>query len=94
MHPLKNIFNKITWDRRERAENYVVYFTHRGVPGDTREINASLITKVGRSWFTYATADSDETVIPFHRVRRIVSLETGKVIWSSKGAQKGTRVSD
>ncbi len=84
MHPLRSIFNKITWDRREHAENYVVYFTHRGVPSDTREINASLITKVGPSWFTYASGDSDETLIPFHRVRRIVNVQTGKVVWISK----------
>jgi uncharacterized protein (UPF0248 family) len=84
MHPLRNVFNKITYDTRERAGNYVICFVHRGVPGDTREINASLITKVGPSWFTYATAESDETLIPFHRVRRIVNLRTGQVIWISR----------
>jgi uncharacterized protein (UPF0248 family) len=84
MHPLRNVFNKITYDTRERAGSYLVYFVHRGVPGDTREINASLITKVGPSWFTYATAESDETLIPFHRVRRIVNLRTGQVIWISR----------
>jgi uncharacterized protein (UPF0248 family) len=84
MHPLRNVFNKITYDTKARAGNYVVYFVHRGVPGDTREINASLITKVGPSWFTYGTAESDETLIPFHRVRRIVDLRTGQVIWISR----------
>ena len=84
MHPLRNVFNKITYDTRERAGNYVVYFVHRGVPGDTREISASLITKVGPSWFRYATAESDETLIPFHRVRRIVNLRTGEVMWISR----------
>jgi uncharacterized protein (UPF0248 family) len=84
MHPLRNIFNKITYDTKERGGNYVVYFVHRGVPGDMREIDASLITKVGPSWFTYATAESDETLIPFHRVRRIVNLRTGQVIWMSR----------
>lgn len=84
MHPLRNIFNKIAWDKRERAENYLVYFTHRGVPGDTRKINASLITKVGASWFTYTSEESEETLIPFHRVRRIVNIQTGKAIWISR----------
>ena len=84
MHPLRNIFNKITWDRRESAEDYLVYFTHRGVPGDTREISASLIRKVGPSWFTYASEESDETLIPFHRVKRIVNTRTGKSIWTSR----------
>ena len=84
MHPLRSILNKMTWDGRERTENYVVYFVHRGVPGDTRKINASLITKVGPSWFMYATAESDETLIPFHRVRRIVNVQTGKLIWTKR----------
>jgi len=84
MHPLRNIFNKMAWDKRERAENYVVYFTHRGAPGDTRRIKASTITKVGASWFTYASEESEETLIPFHRVRRIVNNQTGKAIWTSR----------
>lgn len=81
---MRSILNKMTWDRRERAENYVVYFIHRGVPGNTRKINASLITKIGPSWFMYATAESDETLIPFHRVRRILNVQTGKLIWTKR----------
>jgi len=81
---LRSILNKMTWDKRERAVDYAVYFTHRGVPGDTRKINASHITKVGPSWFMYATAESDETLIPFHRVRRIVNVQTGKSIWTKR----------
>jgi uncharacterized protein (UPF0248 family) len=84
MHPLRNVFNKIVWETGERSGNYVVYFIHRGAPRDTREINASLITKVGPSWFTYATAESEETLIPFHRVRRIVNVQTGQAIWISR----------
>lgn len=84
MHPLRNIFNKVAWDKRERAENYLVYFIHRGVPGDTRKINASMITKVGASWFMYASDESEETLIPFHRVKRIVNVKTGESIWISR----------
>jgi len=87
MHPLKNVFNKILWDKRECAEDYVVYFTHRGAPEDTRKINAALITKVGRSWFTYASQESNETLIPFHRVKRIVNTQTGKSIWTSRAGK-------
>jgi len=89
MHPLKNVFNKMTWDKRERVENYVIYFIHRGAPADTRKINASQITKVGPSWFTYDAEESDGTVIPFHRVRKIVDVRTGKPVWT-----KRTRTTD
>jgi len=84
MHPLRNILNKMTWDKRESAKNYLVCFTHRGAPGDMCEINASLIRKVGASWFTYVTSESDETLIPFHRVRQIINLQTGDSIWTSR----------
>jgi hypothetical protein len=87
MHPLRNIFNKITWATRERAGNYVIYFIHRGAPADTRQINASVITKVGPSWFTYATPESEETLIPFHRVRKIVNVQTGQTIWVSRARE-------
>jgi len=84
MHPLKNIFNKLSWDRREKTENYIIYYTHRGAPNDTRAIKASEVTKVGSSWFTCATAESDETLIPFHRVQRIVDIRSGQPIWVSR----------
>ena len=84
MHPLKNVFNKLSWDKREKAENYVIYYTHRGAPNDTRAIKASAVTKVGASWFTYATGESEETLIPFHRVQRIVNTKTGRSIWMSR----------
>jgi uncharacterized protein (UPF0248 family) len=84
MHPLRNVFKKITWDTRERGGNYVIYFIHRGAPSDTRQIGASLITKVGPSWFTYATAESEETLIPFHRVKKILNAQTGQAVWISK----------
>jgi uncharacterized protein (UPF0248 family) len=89
MHPLKNVFNKMIWDARERTEDYVIHYVHRGVPGDSRHINASSITKVGASWFTYATPESDETLIPFHRVTRIVNVRTGKTVWVSKSRARG-----
>ena len=84
MHPLRDVFNRITWDTRERAGNYLVYFIHRGAPEDTREINASVITKVGLSWFMYVAPESEETLIPFHRVMRIVNVQTSQVIWISR----------
>ena len=84
MHPLRNVFNKITWETRERAGNYLIYFIHRGAPEDTREINASVITKVGASWFTYVSSESEETLIPFHRVKKIVNAKTGQTIWIAR----------
>jgi uncharacterized protein (UPF0248 family) len=87
MHPLRNLFNKLSWDKREKAENYVIHYTHRGAPHDTRAIRASAVTKVGASWFTYAAGESEETLIPFHRVQRIVNTKTGRSIWTSRSKE-------
>jgi uncharacterized protein (UPF0248 family) len=84
MHPLRNVFKKMTWNTRERAGNYLIYFIHRGALDNTREINSSVVTKIGPSWFTYNTSELEETLIPFHRIIRIVDAKTGQTIWISR----------
>jgi uncharacterized protein (UPF0248 family) len=82
MHPLKNILNRLRWDDQERPENYLITYRHRGAPDDTKEILASRIVKLGKSYFTIQEpAASDETVIPFHRILEIRNTANDSVIW-------------
>jgi hypothetical protein len=83
VHPLKNILNKLRWDTRENPENYLITYRHRGAPGDTKQISASQIMKLGKSYFTLSE-DSDETTIPFHRILEIRNLNDGSVIWRKR----------
>ena len=80
MHPLRNIFNKIFWDKRERKEDYEVTFTHRGVLNDRKTILFSSIIKAGKSTFIYID-DEEEIVIPMHRVIIVRNVRKGEIIW-------------
>jgi uncharacterized protein (UPF0248 family) len=82
LHPLRNVFNKIFWDKRENPADYVVTFVHRGAEGNVKTISASSIKDVGASWFTYLTGNNEETLIPFHRVVKVKNEKTGVIVWS------------
>ena len=87
VHPLKNILNKLFWGVQtgDSAENYVIVYRHRGAPGEAKQILASDIRKLGKSYFTLSNQiDGEETVIPFHRVLEIRSLLDGKVLWKKR----------
>ena len=85
MHPLKNILNRLRWDKSERPDNYLITYRHRGAPDDIKRIRASHIVTLGKSYFTIRepTAD-DETVIPFHRILEIRNTDNDEVIWVSR----------
>lgn len=83
-HPLKNLLNRMFWDKREDPRHYEVTFIHRGAPKNLKVINGSTITKVGKSWITYSSEDEGETVIPFHRIVEVRNVETGFVAWRSR----------
>jgi len=86
VHPLKNVLNKLRWDQRELADEYLITYRHRGAPNDIRQVRASNIRKLGNSFFTLADeSDSEETIIPFHRVLEIRNLQD-VVIWRSRKA--------
>jgi len=85
MHPLKNILNKLRWDSREHAENYLITYRHRGVPDHIKRVRASRIVKLGNSYFTIQEpAANDESLIPFHRILEIRNTENDTIIWVSR----------
>ena len=87
VHPLKNVLNKLRWDERERADEYLITYRHRGAPNDMRQVRASNIRKLGKSFFTLADeSDSEESIIPFHRVLEIRNLHEDLIIWRSRKA--------
>ncbi len=80
MHPLRNILNRLIWSEKEKPGDYEIIYIHRGVPGNSRRLNASNILKVGKSWFSFKD-NEEEKIIPFHRVILIVNLKNGKCLW-------------
>lgn len=67
--------NRIKWSGRR--EDYRVIIIHRGLPNDQKEIDFTDIEEIGPRSFTL----KDGTIIPFHRVLKIVNVRTGEVAW-------------
>ena len=83
MHPLKNILNRILWSKTVNPQEYEVTYVHRGGVGDQASVRASVIRRVGSSWFSFGE-DSEETLIPFHRILLVRNLRTGEVLWRGR----------
>jgi uncharacterized protein (UPF0248 family) len=86
VHPLKNILNKLRWDTSEKADDYLITYRHRGVPGDSKSVRASAILRLGKSYFTLSSGQEEEVTIPFHRILEIRNITSGTAIWRSKKA--------
>lgn len=66
-HP-RDIFNEIKW--RFDLEDCMIYYIHRGAPGDMKIANGSMIKNIGRS-FLVLEGVVEDVYIPYHRITRI-----------------------
>lgn len=87
MIPLKNIFNRIFWDKRMNIEDFEITYIHRGAPKDQKIIPVSIIKQVGQSWFTYED-QGNENKIPMHRIISIKNIKTGDFLWIKRNISK------
>lgn len=79
---MRDVLNRVLWDRRQNPAEYEVTFVHRGAPSDMRTIKFEAIKTVGPSWFVYR--DEEEVLIPYHRVLTVRNARTGRVIWGKR----------
>ncbi|MGD0689032.1 MAG: RNA repair domain-containing protein [Candidatus Bathyarchaeia archaeon] len=85
VHPLRNILNRLRWDEKENPEDYVITYRHRGAPGDTKQVNASNIRTLGKSYFTIQEDSAgEESLIPFHRILEIRNMRDDSILWVSR----------
>ncbi|OGS41713.1 MAG: hypothetical protein A3K67_00375 [Euryarchaeota archaeon RBG_16_62_10] len=70
----RDVLNRLRWTEGESLDEAVVWYVHRGAPGDLARIRGSEIKELGRGFFEITDAS-----IPYHRVRRIEYR--GKVIF-------------
>jgi len=85
VHPLKNILNRLRWEVTENPENYLITYRHRGAPGDIKQIRASHIKTIGKSYFTFQdNLSEEETLIPYHRVLEIRNTMKDSITWVSR----------
>jgi hypothetical protein len=88
VHPLKNVLNRLRWDKDENPANYQITYRHRGAPGDVKIVRASNIKNLGKSYFTLQEVDgADEFFIPFHRILEIRDTTDDSIVWVSRKKQ-------
>ena len=66
MTTARDVLNRLRWGG-DRLPEAVIYYIHRGAPGDTMVMPGSDILRLGRSFFATSTA-----TIPYHRIRKIM----------------------
>ena len=62
----REVLNRLKWTEGESLDDAVIWYVHRGAPGDNLRISGRSVRSLGRVFFE--TADAS---IPYHRVLRI-----------------------
>ena len=75
MIPIKDLINKIKWDKRENPEDYILIYIDLG---KRKELAYTSIKRLEGN-FMVIDRDLEEVEIPLHRIREV--KKKGKVIW-------------
>jgi uncharacterized protein (UPF0248 family) len=86
LHPLKNILNRIIWDRKLNPDNFKITYIHRGGVDDTSSVNGKSLKWVGNSWFMIKI-ENEDTSIPLHRILTVENVKTGEILWRKRGGR-------
>ncbi len=62
----RDVLNKLRWTEGESLADAVIWYIHRGAPGDVLKIAGDRISSLGRGFF-----ETDDATIPYHRILRI-----------------------
>jgi uncharacterized protein (UPF0248 family) len=62
----REVLNRLKWTEGESLDEAVIFYIHRGAPGDVASVTGADIVSLGRGFF-----DLDEVSIPYHRILRI-----------------------
>jgi uncharacterized protein (UPF0248 family) len=81
-HPLRSLFNKIKWtEEKQEHYHFIIRYTYRGAPSDTREVCFSEVTHIGKNWFEIG---EDDAPIPFHRILEVRDTRIKKILWRKR----------
>ncbi len=67
----RDVLNRLKWKEGEDIGEAVIFYVHRGDPGDSKAVSGADIVKLDKFCFELATG----TCIPYHRVYRITHRE-------------------
>jgi uncharacterized protein (UPF0248 family) len=62
----RDVLNRLRWTEGESLGEAVIWYIHRGAPGDARKTTGANINSLGRGFFV-----TEEATIPYHRILRI-----------------------
>ncbi|HEX7393081.1 MAG TPA: RNA repair domain-containing protein [Thermoplasmata archaeon] len=62
----KEVLNRLKWTEGDSLDDAVIWYIHRGAPGDYLRIAGSSIRALGRGFF-----ETEDAMIPYHRILRI-----------------------
>jgi hypothetical protein len=62
----REVLNRLRWKEGESLADAVIWYVHRGVPGDVKRISGENVVSLGKGFF-----ETDEATIPYHRILRI-----------------------
>jgi uncharacterized protein len=77
----REVLNRLRWKDGESLTEAVIWYVHRGAPGDVLKITGKDITSLGRGFF-----DTADATIPYHRILRIDYL--GETLFLRKESAK------
>jgi len=75
-NPLRNLLNRLLWNRNIDPKDYIITFRSRGSRGDMESLKGSSIIKVTRDFVVFFTRDGVK-YIPMHRIISIRNKRTG-----------------
>jgi len=76
VQPIKDLLNKIKWDKRENPEQYSIFYYDRIL----NKLIKIPYTKIKRLEGSFMVLDNEEeSNIPLHRIKKI--LKKGEVVW-------------
>lgn len=76
MIPIKDLINKIKWDKRESPKNYSLVYIDLG---KKKELAYTSIKRLEGN-FMIIERNREETEIPLHRIREV--KKKGRIIWT------------
>ncbi len=62
----REVLTRLKWKEGESLAEAVIWYVHRGAPGDVMKISGKEITSLGKGFF-----DTTGATIPYHRILRI-----------------------
>ncbi len=78
----RDVLNRLKWAEGESLDEAIIWYVHRGAPGDTLMITGAAVKSLGSMFF-----ETDEASIPYHRILRIDYR--GEVLFERDARAKG-----